>query len=126
MHDFCVVSLSDLMTELDLIIARVEYACRGDFVLVLYNPRGTKRTEPLLRAWKVISRYRRPDTPVGIVREATRQAESVEIVTVGTLLEHEQQIDMKTTIIVGNSDTRRHGPFLITPRGYELRKQRHG
>jgi precorrin-3B C17-methyltransferase len=125
MHDFCVVSLSDLLTDLELILKRIEYACLGDFVLVLYNPKGKKRIQPLRKTHATLVQHRKPDTPVGIVRDAGRDGEWVRIATVGTLLEHELEIDMKTTIIVGNSQTKRRGDLLVTPRGYHIEDARH-
>lgn len=120
MHDFCVISLSDLMTDLELILSRVEHACKGDFVLVIYNPKGRTRIEPFRRTVEILLRERDHATPVGIVREATRGEESVQISSVGHLADYEDEIDMKTTIIVGNSRTRVRGGFLITPRGYSV------
>ena len=121
-HDFAVISLSDLLTDLGLILRRVELACQGDFVLVLYNPRSKKRTAPLLRAWEIIKESRSPDTPVGIVRDAGRDSQAYEIRRVADALTS-SLIDMRATLVVGNSTTRIKGAFMITPRGYDLARR---
>lgn len=118
-HDFAVISLSDLLTPLETIQARVEAAARGDFVIVLYNPRSSRRLEPLERAVGIISRHRLPETPVGIVRSATRDGEAVKITTLEKLLGEE--IDMLTVLIVGNSETYAHKGKMVTPRGYRVK-----
>jgi len=122
MHDFCAISLSDLLTDLDLILKRVEAACDGDFVIVLYNPKGKKRTEPFRRACDIMIRLKGGNIPVGVVREAGRPEETTELTTLARLPNCEQ-IDMKTTVIVGNRGTFQKGPFLVTPRGYKLRRK---
>ncbi|MCF8129750.1 MAG: precorrin-3B C(17)-methyltransferase, partial [Deltaproteobacteria bacterium] len=116
MHDFAVVSLSDLMTSWDEIEARVDAAAKTDFVLVIYNPRSKKRDWQLSRVREVISEYRTNDTPVGIVRNAARKDESVRITTLSQI--DESTVDMLSILLVGNSKTRIIGDKMVTPRGY--------
>jgi precorrin-3B C17-methyltransferase len=121
MNDFVVISLSDLLTDRRIIERRVESACQADFVIVFYNPRSKKRVKPLETAWQILMRYRSPRTPVGIVRNARRSNEVVMITSLQDMLAA-KGIDMGTTIIVGNSKTYVKGRYMITPRGYELKK----
>jgi len=123
MNDFAVISLSDLLTDAKVIERRIHSACRGDFVIVFYNPRSKKRIKPLEMAWQVLSKYRSPQTPVGIVRNARRADEEVILVPLKDLLTVEQ-IDMGATVIVGNSKTFLKGNYMITPRGYERKQPR--
>ena len=116
MHDFAVVSLSDLMTPWDEIEARVDAAAKSDFVLVIYNPRSKKRDWQLPRVREVILKYRNDDTPVGIVRNAARRDESVRITTLSQM--DESTVDMLSILLVGNSKTRILGDKMVTPRGY--------
>ena len=117
MHDFAVISLSDLLTPWETIIRRVRLAAEGDFVLAIYNPKSSGRQEHIETVRQVLLEFRDPQTPVGIVREALRGDEAQEIVT--TLAEFTNfPIDMLTTVIVGNSQTRSLGPYMVTPRGY--------
>ena len=118
MHDFAVISLSDLMTPWELIVKRIEYAALGDFVICIYNPKSKKRSDYINIARDIIIKSRRSETPVGIVRNAGRQDESHVITTLGEMLECE--IDMFTVIIVGNSGTYTQDGKMITPRGYRL------
>jgi len=117
MHDFAVISLSDLLTDLALIEQRIEAAAKADFVIALYNPKGKKRIKPLQRAWQILMRYRLPKTPVGIVRNCERNGQEVKITALGAMSSF-KKIDMVTTIIVGNSQTFVKGKHMITPRGY--------
>ena len=116
-HDFAVISLSDLLTDLSLIEQRVEAAAKADFVIALYNPKGKKRAKPLQRAWQILMRCKSPKTPVGIVRNCERAGQKVKITTLEAMLSFEN-IDMVTTIIVGNSQTFVKDKHMITPRGY--------
>lgn len=116
MHDFTVISLSDILTDIGLIKRRVALAGQGDFVIVFYNPQSKKRTQPLRQAWKILMKYRPGNTPVGIVRNAARNGQEVTITTLKGMLS--AKIDMVTTIIVGNLSTYTKGKFMITPRGY--------
>ena len=116
MNDFAAISLSDLMTPLDVIERRVKAAAEGDFVIALYNPRSHKRHEPLLRTLAILREHRLLSTPVGIVRNALRDEESASITTLGSLVEDD--IDMMPILIVGSSSTRVCGGRMVTPRGY--------
>ncbi len=118
MHDFAVISLSDLLTDLKLIKRRIEWAVKGDFVIVLYNPKSAKRDIPFKEACDILLKYRSPHTPVGIVRNAYRDNQEIIITTLEKLISS-KKIDMVTTIIIGNSETYIKGKFMITPRGYE-------
>jgi precorrin-3B C17-methyltransferase len=121
MNDFAVISLSDLLTDAKVIAKRIRSACQGDFVIVFYNPKSKKRIKPLEKAWQILLKYRSPQTPVGIVRNARRADEEVIIIPLRDMLTV-RQIDMGATVIVGNSKTFTKGRYMITPRGYE-RKQ---
>lgn len=118
MHDFAVISLSDLMTPLDLIMKRVDCAGQGDMIVCLYNPKSKKRTGYVEQAADILMKYRKGDTPVGIVRNAGRKDESSCITT----LEHlkDAKIDMFSVVIIGNSQTYTENGRMITPRGYSL------
>lgn len=118
MHDFVVISLSDLLTPWELIEKRLALAAAGDFVIVLYNPASHKRTGQLARAREIMLPHKRPDTPAGIVRNAYRAEESVTVTDLEHLLEY--PVDMLSIVIVGNRETRLAGRFLVTPRGYRL------
>jgi cobalt-precorrin 5A hydrolase/precorrin-3B C17-methyltransferase len=117
MHDFASISLSDRLTPWEIIEERLDAAARADFVIVLYNPKSRGRVRQIERAREIIMQYRAGNTPVGIVRAATRDNEHVAIATLEDMLKRE--IDMQSTVIIGNSNTRRLGVRLVTPRGYE-------
>lgn len=116
MHDFAVISLSDCMTPLDLIFRRVSCAAEGDFVICLYNPRSKSRPHYLAQAAARIGQFRKPETPVGIVRNAGREGEIAWITTLEKL--PEEPVDMFCIVIVGNSQTYVKNGKMITPRGY--------
>lgn len=115
-HDFATISLSDLLTPWALIEKRLDAAAGADFVIVLYNPKSKKRSWQLERAQQIILNYRRPDTPVGIVVGAMRQNQNIDIVPLNRL--HEADVNMQTTVFIGNSTSRRYLDFMYTPRGY--------
>jgi precorrin-3B C17-methyltransferase len=117
MADFAVISLSDHLTPLDLILRRVEAAARADFVLCLYNPKGRTRAEPFAGACAILLTEREADTPVGLVRAATRQGQQVRVLRLADLPAAE--VDMLTLVVVGSSQTYLHGGCMITPRGYQ-------
>ena len=117
MHDFAVISLSDLMT-LDLIMKRVDCAGQGDLIVCLYNPKSKKRTGYVEQAADILMKYRRAETPVGIVRNAGRKDEAACITTLAEL--KDAQIDMFSVVIIGNSQTYVKNARIITPRGYSL------
>jgi precorrin-3B C17-methyltransferase len=116
--DFAVISLSDLLTPLEKIEKRIELASQADMSIVLYNPKSQDRIEPLLKAYEIMMKYIKPDTPVGIVRQAGREGQTAKITTLKNLLN--EKIDMVTTIVIGNSATTIVNGKMITARGYNL------
>jgi adenosylcobyric acid synthase len=121
MHDFAVISLSDLLTDWALIRQRLAAAARADFVVALYNPKSRGRTTQIAEARDILLRQRAPQTPVGIVRNACREGESICVTTLAALLNAE--IDMFSLVIIGNSATRVDDQGrMITPRGYEKKR----
>lgn len=118
MHDLVIVSLSDLMTPLDLIMKRVRMASEGDFITCIYNPKSKTRTEYLDQARRILLENRSPDTPVGIVRNAGRENQTSKVTTLGSL--DPDDVDMFCIVIVGNSQTYVSGGRMITPRGYRI------
>ncbi|MCL2032475.1 MAG: precorrin-3B C(17)-methyltransferase [Methanomassiliicoccaceae archaeon] len=118
MHDLAIISLSDLMTPLDLIMKRIDRASDGDMIIALYNPKSKKRTDHLQKAVEIISGYRSSKTPVGIVRNAGRKDESKKITKLGAI--DYDEIDMFCIVIIGNSQTYISKGRMITPRGYEI------
>ena len=118
MHDFAVISLSNILTEWEVIRTRVEMAAKADFVLVLYNPKSKRRVEEIEEVREIVLKYRLPDTPVGIVRQATRKDE---MQVLSTLHEFTQEyIDMFSLVIIGNRQTYIRDGKMITPRGYSI------
>ncbi len=117
MHDFAVISLSDLLTPWELIVQRLRLAAQADLVLVLYNPKSKRRDWQLGEVQNLLVTLREPDTPVGIVQRAMREGQDVVITSLNHLLEH--PVDMQTLVIVGNSQTIVYGSYMITPRGYQ-------
>jgi precorrin-3B C17-methyltransferase len=116
--DFAVISLSDLLTPWELIEKRLHAAGQADFVVVLYNPQSLGRKKPLSKAHQILMQYRKPETPVGIVKQAGRAGEEALITTLKEL--PAEEVDMATTIVVGNSTTRLVDGRMVTPRGYDL------
>jgi cobalt-precorrin 5A hydrolase/precorrin-3B C17-methyltransferase len=114
--DFVSISLSDYLVPWSKISQRLEVAAQADFVIVLYNPKSKKRQHQLAEAREIILRYRSPRTPVGIVANAGREGQRAVIADLQHLLNHE--IDMNTTVIIGNSTTFTFGDWMVTPRGY--------
>lgn len=119
MHDFASISLSDLLTPWETIKKRLDAAASADFVIVLYNPKSRTRTWQLKEALEVIGSHRSPETPVGIVRNATREGEDAKVVKLSEVTDHYDSIDMKTLLVIGNSTTYLSGGSIITPRGYK-------
>jgi cobalt-precorrin 5A hydrolase/precorrin-3B C17-methyltransferase len=118
-HDFCAISLSDLMTPWPAIRARLEAAAAGDFVVALYNPRSARRMSQLEDAAAILLAHRPPETPALIARNLGRDGEAWQITTLGALANAE--VDMLTVVIVGSRETRltrTNPPRLYTPRGY--------
>ena len=116
MHDFCVISLSDLLTPWELIERRLALAAEGDFVICLYNPGSKGRPGHLRRAAEVLLRTRAADTPVGIVRHAGRAGQEAQLTTLAGL--PPVWTDMHAVVVVGNSATFVEDGRMVTPRGY--------
>ena len=116
MHDFCAVSLSDLLTPWEVIEKRLTAAAQGDFITALYNPRSRTRTEHIKVAQSIFSDHRLPHTPVALVRSVSRKDEQVTLTTLEEMLNH--PIDMLTVVIIGNRTTRNYQGWMMTPRGY--------
>ncbi|MCS7095784.1 MAG: precorrin-3B C(17)-methyltransferase [Candidatus Bathyarchaeota archaeon] len=118
MVDFAVISLSDILTPWSEIEKRLKAAAESDFVIILYNPQSRTRQEPIVKAYQILLEYRDADTPVGIMQNVGRQGEKAVITTLREMIKHE--IDMTTTIIVGNSKTKIIGGKMVTSRGYDV------
>lgn len=118
MHDFAVISLSDLMTPWELIKKRAEAAASADFVIALYNPKSHKRVNHIEEIREIVMKYRSPETPVGIVSSASRDAEEKVISTLENFTK--EDIHMFSLVIIGNSNTYVKDGYMITPRGYKL------
>ena len=116
MHDFCTISLSDLLTPWEVIEKRLEAAAVGDFVTALYNPRSQTRTQQIKIAQQIFLKHRHSNTPVALVRSVYRSDEQIVMTTLEEMLAY--PIDMLTTVIIGNSSTRIYANWIITPRGY--------
>ncbi len=117
MHDFACISLSDRLTPWEVIEKRLEAAATADFVIVLYNPRSKGRAGHIGRAREIILKHRGPATVVGIVKGAMREHESVIVTDLENM--KDSDIDMQTTVIIGNSKTFVWNHLMVTPRGYE-------
>jgi cobalt-precorrin 5A hydrolase/precorrin-3B C17-methyltransferase len=116
MHDFCAISLSDLLTPWNVIEQRLHAAATADFVVALYNPKSKTRTEQIAIAQAIFLQHRNPATPVALVQSAYRADERVTLTTLERLLD--ESIDMLTTVLIGNQSSRMHANWIITPRGY--------
>ena len=116
MHDFCLISLSDLMTPWEKIEKRLRAAGEADFVLCLYNPASKSRPDYLQRACEILLERKSPETPCGYVREIGRDGETATVLTLGEL--KDAQVDMFTTVFIGNAQTQVIGGKLVSPRGY--------
>ena len=117
MHDFAVISLSNLLTPWELIRKRIRMAAEGDFVTALYNPKSKKRVQNIEEVREIMLKYRDPATPVGIVTAASRDGEQKVISTLQDFTQ--QEINMFSMVIIGNSQTYVKDGWMITPRGYE-------
>ncbi|MEJ5199289.1 MAG: precorrin-3B C(17)-methyltransferase [Anaerolineae bacterium] len=116
MSDFAAISLSDHLTPRETILRRVAAAAEADFVICLFNPKGRSRSEPWEKACALLAQHRPADTPVGVVRNATRADQSVRILTLAELPAVE--VDMLTLVVVGNRDTAICNGKMVTRRGY--------
>lgn len=119
-HDFCVISLSDLLTPWEVIEKRLRCAAEADFAICLYNPKSKKRSDHLARACSIMMERKSPDTVCGWVRNIGREGQEYRIVTLKDL--EKEPIDMFTTVFIGSSNTRVVGGKMVTPRGYEKRE----
>lgn len=117
-HDFCVVSLSDLLTSWEVIERRLGCAAQGDFALCLYNPASKKRADYLKRACDILLRYKNPETVCGWVQNIGRAGQEYKILNLAQL--RGEQLDMFTTVFIGSSTTQNIGGRMVTPRGYRL------
>jgi cobalt-precorrin 5A hydrolase / precorrin-3B C17-methyltransferase len=115
-HDHCSVSLSDLLTPWGVIQDRVRTAAEGDFVVSLYNPRSKGRDWQLGKVKEILLKYRPPDTPVGIVKDAYRPTQQIILTDLASL--RPEDVDMMTIVLVGSSQTRIVAGRMVTPRGY--------
>ncbi len=120
-HDFCSISLSDLLTPWPTIACRLESAGKGDFVIALYNPKSGRRTKQILEAQNILLHYRRANTPVAIVKSAYRRKQRIEYTTLDKMSECE--IGMLSTVLIGNSSTFMQHQLMVTPRGYANKYQ---
>ena len=116
MHDFAAISLSDLLTPWKKIEKRLLCAAEADFVICLYNPSSMKRKDYLQRACDLVLRFAAPETVCGIAKNIGREGESTEILTLAQL--RDTEVDMFSTVFIGNSQTRALGGKMVTPRGY--------
>lgn len=116
-HDFAVISLSDLLTPWEKIQQRLLCAAQADFVICLYNPRSRKRADYLEKACHLVMEHRAQDTVCGLVRNIGREGQESSLLTLQELAK--APVDMFTTVFIGNSATRRLGDKMVTPRGYE-------
>lgn len=115
-HDFCAISLSDLLTPWPTIARRLDAAAMADFVVALYNPKSGRRTRQIEEAQRLFLRHRSPDTPVAIVKSAYRRRERIEFATLATMCDAD--IGMLSTVLIGNSNTIVQHGLMVTPRGY--------
>lgn len=115
-HDFAVISLSDLLTPWEKIEKRLTAAAQADFVICLYNPSSRNRPDYLQRACDILLRDKAPDTVCGTVRNIGREGEEGKLLTLAQL--RDTQVDMFTTVFIGNSQTKVLGGKMVTPRGY--------
>ena len=120
MNDFAVISLSNLLTPMEDIEKRLEAAAMGDFVIALYNPKSKKRTENIEKAREIILKYRKKETPVGIVWNAGRIDEKKVITSLENFTK--EDISMFSLVIIGNSASYEKDGFMITPRGYKKKE----
>ncbi len=115
-HDFCVISLSDLLTPWEVIERHIQAAATADFVTAVYNPKSERRYWQLYRLKELFMQARNADTPVGYVRQAGRKGQSVHTATLATF--NPEETDMFTIVIIGNSQSYLHEGIMVTPRGY--------
>ncbi|WP_255435247.1 precorrin-3B C(17)-methyltransferase [Rhodoferax sp. BLA1] len=115
-HDFCSISLSDLLTPWPVIARRLEAAAAADFVVALYNPKSGRRTQQIEQAQYLFLRHRSPQTPVAVVKSAYRRRQAIVFTTLDKMSDCE--IGMLSTVLIGNSNTFVRDGLMVTPRGY--------
>lgn len=115
-HDFCVISLSDLLTPWEKIESRLLHAAEADFSIVLYNPSSKKRHDYLQKACDLMMRYKSSETVCATVLNIGREGETGTVMTLQEL--RDTPVDMFTTVFIGNSQTKKIGEKMVTPRGY--------
>lgn len=115
-HDFVTISLSDLLTDIEMIKKRLHGAGAGDFVTCIYNPKSKGRPHYIEMARDILLGYKKPETPVGLVSNARRENQTVVITDLANMCDHD--IHMSTVVIIGNGDTFVRDGKIITPRGY--------
>ncbi|MFV0467086.1 MAG: precorrin-3B C(17)-methyltransferase [Lachnospiraceae bacterium] len=120
MHDFCLISLSDLLTPWEKIETRLLEAAKADFVVCLYNPSSKKRADYLKKACELLMTYKSPETICGIVKDIARDGQTVKILSLKEL--RDENVDMFTTVYIGNEQTRHLKEHMVTPRGYRYDK----
>ena len=119
-NDFCVISLSDLLTPWPVIERRLDAAAKGDFSICLYNPASRRRTGHLRRACDILLKTRRPDTVCGWVKNIGREGQQSRVLTLAEL--REETLDMFTTVFIGSDTTQVIDGRMVTPRGYEAKQ----
>jgi precorrin-3B C17-methyltransferase len=115
-HDFCAISLSDLLTPWETIERRIDAAASADFVIAIYNPKSKKRDWQLSRARDLILKHRDGKTPVGVATSAMRKGQQVSIVKLADI--DQAEVGMQTILFVGNKASVEYLDFMYTPRGY--------
>ena len=117
MHDFAVISLSDWLTPWEKIEKRLAFAAQADFVMCFYNPSSHVRKDYLQKACEILLQYISPETVCGIVKNIGREGQEATVLTLGEL--KDTPVDMFSTVFVGNSQTKKIGNKMVTPRGYK-------
>lgn len=117
-HDFAVISLSDLMTPREKIEERLKFAAAADFAVCIYNPSSRKRRDYLQKACDILLEYKSEETVCGYVWNIGREGENYKILSLSEL--RDTQVDMFTTVFIGNSQTKKIGNQMVTPRGYNI------
>lgn len=116
-HDFAVISLSDLLTPMEKIEKRLQCAAEADFGICLYNPSSKKRHDYLQKACNIVLKFASEDTVCGVVRNIGREGEAMEVMSLKEL--RDKEVDMFTTVYIGNSQTKNINGKMVTPRGYK-------
>lgn len=116
-HDFAVISLSDLLTPWEDIEKRLEFAAKGDFSICIYNPSSKKRADYLQKACDIVLHWQKQETICGVVRNIGREGQEFEVMTLGDL--RDKKTDMFTTVFIGNSRTKVIHGKMVTSRGYQ-------